>query len=36
MELKLGAANYKMHLILGRLLSAHVLCGREILEDGVD
>lgn len=36
MELKLGAANYKMHLILGRLLSVHVLCGREILEDGVD
>lgn len=36
MELKLGAANYKMHLILGRLLSVHVSCGREILEDGVD
>lgn len=35
-ELKWRAANYKMHLILGRLLLVHVLCGREILEDRAD
>lgn len=33
LELKWGAANYKMHLIL---LFVHVLCGREILEDRAD